>query len=279
MASAEQGDPKQAPLVDPSDWSPGAGRRVRGVVISLLFVHSGLLAHSAYVHSPTMNEPGHLVAGISHWRFGRFELYRVNPPLVRMVAALPVLAVGADTDCSNFYESPGARPVFPIGEKFVTANGERSFWLFTIARWACIPFSLLGGYMCYRWASELYGDMAGLLALSVVVLLAKYPGARFANYRRCRGHGAGHHRSLLLLAMVEAADVVSRVCGWRGLGSGRVDQDDVGDIVRSVAAVVARLATIRARPVACARRVAEGWVADGGRARGGSQRPQLGLWV
>ena len=38
-------------------------------------------------------------------------------------------------------------------------------WLFTIARWACIPFSLLGGYICFRWARELYGDAAGLVAL------------------------------------------------------------------------------------------------------------------
>ncbi|MEX0819046.1 MAG: glycosyltransferase family 39 protein [Pirellulaceae bacterium] len=29
----------------------------------------------------------------------------------------------------------------------------------------CIPFSLLGGLVCYRWASELYGARSGLMAL------------------------------------------------------------------------------------------------------------------
>ena len=34
-----------------------------------------------------------------------------------------------------------------------------------VARWACIPFSILGGYICFRWARELYGVAAGIFAL------------------------------------------------------------------------------------------------------------------
>lgn len=125
------------------------------------------MAYSATRHSPTLNEPAHLVAGLSHWEYGRFELYRVNPPLVRMTAALPVLAAGCESDWSGFYERPGARPVFAIGEDFIKANGERSLWLFTIARWSCIPFSLVGGVVCFLWARELYGTPAGFFALTL----------------------------------------------------------------------------------------------------------------
>ncbi len=136
-------------------------------VLVLLSVHTGLLAYSAYVHSPTLNEPGHLVAGLSHWKFGRFELYRVNPPLVRMVAALPVMTVGYEEDWSGFHEGPGARPVFGMGEDFVAVNGERSFYLFMIARWACIPFSWIGAIVCYLWARDLYGRSSGVIACSL----------------------------------------------------------------------------------------------------------------
>jgi len=136
-------------------------------VFVLLSIHTGLLAYSAYVHSPTLNEPGHLVAGLSHWKFGRFELYRVNPPLVRMVAALPVMAVGYEEDWSGFHEGPGARPVFGMGEDFVAANGVRSFFLFMVARWACIPFSWLGGIVCYLWARDLSGRPAGVFACAL----------------------------------------------------------------------------------------------------------------
>lgn len=152
--------------------SEAALRRARSLcvcctVVALLAIQAGLLAYSATCNSPTFDEAGHLVAGVSHWHFGRFELYRVNPPLARMVAAVPVLAAGCKTDWSGFYESPGARPVFSIGEDFIAANGERSRWLFTISRWACIPFSFIGGLVCFLWGRELYGTAAGLLVLTL----------------------------------------------------------------------------------------------------------------
>jgi hypothetical protein len=143
-------------------------RIVWSLVATLLLTHAGLLAYGAWVHSPTLNEPGHLVAGLSYWQFGRFEVYRVNPPLTRLVAALPVMAAGCTMDWKSFYDGPGARPESAIGRDFVAANGERSFWLFTIARWACIPFSLIGGLFCFLWARELFASVAaGLLALTL----------------------------------------------------------------------------------------------------------------
>jgi hypothetical protein len=139
----------------------------RWAVIVLLTIHTGLLAYSAFVHSPTLNEPGHLVAGLSHWKFGRFEVYRVNPPLVKMIAALPVMATGYEEDWSGFYEGPGARPEMAMGADFMLANGERSFLLFTIARWACIPFSWIGAITCYLWARDLYGRPEGVMACAI----------------------------------------------------------------------------------------------------------------
>lgn len=141
---------------------------VTAAVIGLLVVHAGLLVYSATRHSPTMLEPALLASGLSHWEFGRFELYRVNPPLVRMIAALPVMAAGYESDWTGFYESPGARAEFPLGSDFIAANGERSIWLFTIARWACIPFSLIGGLFAFAYSRELWkSDGAGLLTLTL----------------------------------------------------------------------------------------------------------------
>jgi len=135
-------------------------------VAALLIIQTLLLSYSGYIHSPIWDEPGHMVAGLSNWRFGRFDVYNVNPPVVRMVAALPVVALGYFEDWSSFYEGPGARPEFKMGEDFVRANGERSLLLFTVARWACIPFSWIGTVICYLWARDLYGRPAGLLASS-----------------------------------------------------------------------------------------------------------------
>ena len=155
-------------LADLSARLDARPRLVWGVVAALLTIHAALLAYAATTHSPTLNEPGHLVAGLSNWKFGRFELYRVNPPLTRVVAALPVIAAGYEEDWSGFFEGPGARPVFGMGSDFIAANGPRSIWLFTIARWACIPFSLIGGAFCFLWSRELWGShVAGLLSLTL----------------------------------------------------------------------------------------------------------------
>ena len=137
------------------------------LVCAIILVHSGLLAYSGYVHSPTLNEPAHLVAGLSHWKFNRYELYRVNPPLVRMVAALPVMAVGYEADWAGQNLAPRARPVFEMGTNFIVVNGERSYFLVMIARWACIPFSWLGAIVCYMWARDLSGKLAGVMACSL----------------------------------------------------------------------------------------------------------------
>ena len=142
-------------------------RVARWVVTGLLIIHSGLLVYLAYVESPTFNEPAHLVSGLSHWKYGRFDLYRVNPPLVRMVAALPVIAAGYEEDWSRWSNFADSRSEMPLGEAFVEANDVRSIYLLMIARWACIPFSCLGAIVCYLWARDLYGRPSGILACAI----------------------------------------------------------------------------------------------------------------
>ncbi|MDZ4848533.1 MAG: glycosyltransferase family 39 protein [Pirellulaceae bacterium] len=139
----------------------------RAIFSSLLIIHSALLAYGAWVHSPTYNEPAHLAAGVSYWQYNRFDIYNVNPPLVKLVAAIPVLIVGCETNWDHFSDAPGRRVEMTIGRDFSKANGVRFLWLITIARWSCIPFSLLGAVVCYRWSSELYGPWSGIFAMSL----------------------------------------------------------------------------------------------------------------
>jgi 4-amino-4-deoxy-L-arabinose transferase-like glycosyltransferase len=126
-----------------------------------LVIHAGLLAWGATRLAPTVDEPNHLAAGICRLAFGRFDLDPGNPPLVGTVAAVPVLLAGADTHWGDPSNTRGDC------HDFVEAHGARSLWLVTVGRWACIPFSLLGGYICFCWARELYGSAPGFLALAL----------------------------------------------------------------------------------------------------------------
>jgi len=130
----------------------------------LLLAHAGLLGHSAYIHSPVIDEPAHLAAGLSHWRFSDFSLYRVNPPLVRMVAAAPLFAASMATDWNQFSPSTMERREMSVGDDLVRANGCRFFHYLTLARWTCIPFSLIGALVSYRWARLVFGKASGLAA-------------------------------------------------------------------------------------------------------------------
>src|SRR5258708_1909416 len=139
----------------------------------ILAAHAVLIAWVGLRDSPSLDEVGHLPAGISHWQWGEFDLYKANPPLVRSLAAIPVVASGAKADWSKIRDADSARREYAVGTDFLRANGERSFWYFTVARWAVIPLSLVGAWTCYRWATELYGNVAGIVAL---VLWCYSPG-------------------------------------------------------------------------------------------------------
>jgi 4-amino-4-deoxy-L-arabinose transferase-like glycosyltransferase len=159
MAMGNGNEDKQASGFATGQWPWQAA------VAALLFVHAGLLAWGAWRHSPTADEVGYLASGVYHWHFGQFDLSRGNPPLVRLLGGAPVVLAHPATDWSGCRKSISGSPSRGIGRDFLRANGARSFWLLTLSRWACIPLGLLGGYVSFLWARDLYGNSAGIVAL------------------------------------------------------------------------------------------------------------------
>jgi len=149
------------------------GERPRTRVVVLLAIavigaHAGLLLWSSAKNAPVWDEWGHLPAGLSHWYFGDFDLYRVNPPLVRMVATLPVMFSGIKLDnWPGVADNPELRLEWECAVRLVSQQGQRVLWYFTVSRWACVPFGIVGAWICFRWASRLYGSEAGLLAATL----------------------------------------------------------------------------------------------------------------
>jgi Dolichyl-phosphate-mannose-protein mannosyltransferase len=149
----------------PKSVRSSTARLLQICVAFVLALHTAMLAWEAGRAAPTVDEVAYLAAGLSHWQFGRFDLANVSPPLVRLVAAIPVIAAKPQYDWHTYESQSGARVAHQVGREFMAANGQRSFWLFTLGRFACIPFSLFGAFVCFRWARELYGEAPGLLAL------------------------------------------------------------------------------------------------------------------
>lgn len=143
------------------------GRRMALAVAILLAAHAGLVLHDAIGDFPVIDEVGHVASGLVHWKSGTYDAYRVNPPMVRMIAALPVLAARPVIDSHRDDPSPGLRVEWDLGQDFLGANAGRFLLLFRLARLPGLGWSLLGGLVVYAWGRELYGRLGGLIGLVV----------------------------------------------------------------------------------------------------------------
>ena len=125
------------------------------------------LVWTAWHATPNVDEVGLLAAGVHHWTEGRFDLYRVNPPLVKLAASLPIVLMHPKFDWSNVRNTIGARTEWQVGNDFLKANPGRVMDFFRVARLCVLPFSLLGMVVCFLWGRELWGDNAGLFSAAL----------------------------------------------------------------------------------------------------------------
>jgi 4-amino-4-deoxy-L-arabinose transferase-like glycosyltransferase len=142
-------------------------------VLALLLLHLALAARSLILENPTVDEVLHLPAGVSYWQKGTFRLYHHNPPLVKLVAALPVVCAKPNVEPlysgDNWRSSDADVSHINFGQEFAKLNADRYFELFRLARLMMPLFSLVGGLTVFAWSRRLYGSWGGLLSLALWV--------------------------------------------------------------------------------------------------------------
>ncbi len=135
-------------------------------VIAALIMHLALASVIAVQYSPTPDEMPHIAGGLAIWQQRRFDMYSVNPPLPRMVAALPAyLSQPVPGWTASWDYDPTDRPEFLAGTRLAQSDPDRWRWFLIGGRLMLIPFSALGGVVCYLWAKQAYGSKAGLFSL------------------------------------------------------------------------------------------------------------------
>jgi len=163
--------PVETPVVEIPPPSPGPRRAfwIGLAVAAILGVHMALAERSLFSENATVDEVAHLPAGVTYWDKHTFRLYRHNPPLVKMVAALPVWL--ANPVLEPLYQRRAWTQREPaqlnFSQDFAYANADRYFELFDLARMVMPLFSILGGLVVFAWSSRLYGATAGLLSLAL----------------------------------------------------------------------------------------------------------------
>ncbi len=140
-------------------------------VAALLILHYALAARSLMLENPTVDEVVHMPAGITYWQKGTFRLYHHNPPLFKLVAALPVVLAQPETEPLYALKSWKSNDPSAISfsQWFTSLNYARYFELFQLARLPMPLFSIVGGLFVFAWSRRLYGTWGGLLSLSLWV--------------------------------------------------------------------------------------------------------------
>lgn len=138
------------------------------IAAAALVVFAALVAGDIVTTSPTYDEPAHVVAGYSYLTTGDFRLNPEHPPLLKMIAALPLLPMRL-----AFPGNADAREAWAMS--VVNVNAEWSvarFWFqsdapFFRARLVLALLGLLLGALIFLWSRELWGAWGG--AISVVL--------------------------------------------------------------------------------------------------------------
>ncbi len=146
--------------------SRGENKTVLLAVCPLIAVILALLAGGIFTCSAVHSEGAHLASGISHWRYGDFSDYNVNPPLVRYVCTLPVYLFFGDR--YPWPESPGyseKRREWGLGADYIRENSPDIIARFRTARLTSLLFSAAGLLACAAMAYRYYGITASVMAL------------------------------------------------------------------------------------------------------------------
>ncbi len=152
------------PWYDWSGFSPAARRRA--FLLAALCLLAVLAAEewlSIRHLSITVDEGAHTYAGYQHWKARDFGVNPEHPPLVKLVAAAPLLGLTL--------QQPHPPPInfmveqYSGGTQLMDENdGEL---LLRRARVAASTFTLLLGFLVLAAGTEMFGPAAGLLALTL----------------------------------------------------------------------------------------------------------------
>ncbi len=134
-------------------------------VAALLTVLLIQLALAIRTESITWDEDDHLYAGYMSWKTGDFGLNPEHPPMVKMLAALPILNMPLRLPALQNREFK--HEAFLGGKEFIFKNDADTI-LFR-ARMAAATLTVLLGVLVFLAGQEMFGTAAGFIALTLLV--------------------------------------------------------------------------------------------------------------
>lgn len=135
------------------------------IVVVLLGVMAVLAINLAATDSITTDEAPHTTAGYSYLAYQTYRLNPEHPPLVKDLAAIPLLFQHLNFPVSSPSWTTNTNDQWNLAHEFLFESGNNPDSIIFWARLAPIALMLLLGVFLYFWASKLFGPWAGLFAL------------------------------------------------------------------------------------------------------------------
>ena len=141
----------------------------RWLLAALLIVQAILLTINAWRNGPGWDEWGHLPSGLYSLQYGDHHPYRVNPPLARLIAAVPALLSGGGIAPAVLPRQPGFRSEALLSMRYVHQHGEDVFHYMSVARMVVLPIALAGTLLLWRAGNHFGRRPVGLFAAALWV--------------------------------------------------------------------------------------------------------------
>ncbi len=141
------------------------------LAVGLLILMLGLAFFSMRGDSATMDEQAHIPAGYSYISQKDMRLNPEHPPLLKDLAGLSAwLGSKITAQPINFPEhikswQTGINEQWEFGRQFLYQSGNNADQIIFWSRLPMLLIMLLLGFYVFKWAKEIYGHRAALLAL------------------------------------------------------------------------------------------------------------------
>lgn len=142
-----------------------------GLSLALLAILSGaLMLFAAKTDSAIMDELAHIPAGYGYVHEGDYRLNPEHPPLLKAIAALPLLVADPVFPISDPAWTSEINGQWAMGAKFLYGAGNDADNIVFLARLGPILLTLLAGLLVFKIAKKLYGKKWALLPTALFLL-------------------------------------------------------------------------------------------------------------
>lgn len=135
------------------------------IVAGILLIMLTLSISVSLGDAAIMDEVAHIPAGYSYIKYGDYRLNPEHPPLLKDLAGIPMQFLSLTFPANEQFWTTGANGQWEAGWRFLYLPQNNTEAMLFWSRFPIILLSLLLGFVIFKWAKELFGAKAGLLAL------------------------------------------------------------------------------------------------------------------